>query len=218
MPVSRRLASPTRPTSNRGEVPRFIGEIPSPKAPDGRLPFDSIAALDCYIYLEWCPWAKWIEFEPEWFDFPTTGELTAIRCLPDFRATQESGEFRMIEAKSSQERLSSEKLRQLENIRRQFAVRGIAYEVIYRSDLKANGFIDTLALLRRFGHMSFPKQAIESALRKLSSVDAADLETWVERARQQGVPLGLLHHLLYHQRLPLIYRKILHPEIRHWRA
>lgn len=218
MGVSRRLASPTRPTSNRGERPRFIGEIPSPKAPSGKLPFDSMATLVCFIYLEWCLWTKWIEFEPEWFDFPVTGDLPAIRCLPDFRATQESGEFKIIEAKSRRERLSPEKLGKLENIRGQFAVRGVAYEVIYRSDLEANGFIDTIGLLRRFGHMSFPKPAIEYAHRKLSSGDAADLEAWVARARQKGVPVGLLHHLLYHQRLPLIYRKILHPEIRHWRA
>src|SRR6185312_2493448 len=127
MAVSRRLVSATRAISNRGEVPRFIGEVPSPKAPNGRLPFDSIPALECMIYLEWRPEVTLIEFEPEWFDFPATGHLPAIRCLPDFRATQETGEFKMIEAKANRVKLSQKRVSQLEIIREHFARRGILY-------------------------------------------------------------------------------------------
>jgi len=217
MAVSRRLASATRAITNRGEVPRFIGEIPSFKAPNGKLSFDSIPALECAIYLEWSPRVALIEFEPEWFEFPETEDLPAVRCLPDFRATLDTGEFRMIEAKSSRERLSPKAVTQLEIIRQHFARRGIEYDIVYRSELKKNGFIDTISLLRRFGRLSFPPDALARALTRLNSGKSADLETWVGQARQVRVPLSVLHHLLYHQRLPLIYRKVLHPEIRHWR-
>lgn len=173
--------------------------------------------MDCFLYLEWCNWVKWIEFEPEWFEFPARNGLPAVRCLPDFRATAESGEFKMFEAKSKRDEISPKKLASLEAIRQHFALLGIVYEVIYRSDLKRNGFIDTVALLRRFGYLTFPQSLITRALSRLATDEPADLEIWVKRAQTKNIPLSLLHHLLYRQQLPLIYRKVLHPEIRHWR-
>lgn len=216
--VSRRMASPTRAITNRGDIPKFIGEIPSEKVQDGQLPFDSIPAMECFTFLEWCLWVKWIEFEPEEFYFPASGMLPTIRCIPDFRATAHTGEFKMIEAKSRRDKMSAKTLERLEFIRQHFAARGIIYEVIYRSDLQANGFIDTIALLRRFGYLKFPQQTINRARQRLATGEAADLETWVARAQAQRIPLSVLHYLLYRQQLPLIYRNLMHPEIRHWRA
>jgi len=216
--MSRQLRSPTRSISNRGDIPRFVGELPSHKAQFGSIKFDSISALECALYLEWRSDVVLIEFEPERYALEATEDLPAIECIPDFRITLNTGEIRLVEAKSDPKHLKRGAADRLDVIRRQFDAVGMPYEVVYRSELKQNGFIDTVFLLRAFGRLPFDDRVISRALGRLSPYDSADLETWALRARQQHVPQALLNHLLYHQRLPLRYRKLLHAEIRHWRA
>lgn len=220
--MSRRLSSPTRRISNAGDLPRFIGELPSAKAPPGEGPyssitFDSISALECLLYLEWRVDVVLIEFEPERYEFEAAGDLPPIRCIPDFRVTLMTGEIMLVEAKSHPTHLKPQAVERLDHIRRHFESVGMPYQVVYRSELKRDGFIDTVFLLRPFGRLPFSDHVIAEALRRLSSPEPVDLETWTVRARRQRVPQALLNHLLYHQRLALKYRKLLHSEIRHWR-
>ena len=56
--MGRKLRSPTRTISNRGELPRFIGQFPCAKGTIFPLTFDSISALLCGVYLEWRPAAR----------------------------------------------------------------------------------------------------------------------------------------------------------------
>jgi hypothetical protein len=71
--MARKIKSPTRTISNRGQRPKFVGYFPCYKADAGFLPFDSIPALDCGLYLEWRSDVMRIEFEPERYSFEATG-------------------------------------------------------------------------------------------------------------------------------------------------
>ena len=52
--MARKLHSPTRTISNRGDRPKFIGQFPCTKGEGDYLVYDSLTAfLYCAIYLEW---------------------------------------------------------------------------------------------------------------------------------------------------------------------
>lgn len=213
-----RLRSPTRIISNSGDVPQFTGSLPTRKAPGGELVFDSISTLVVAIFLEWCKTIRRLVFESRWYEFEATKELPAIRCLPDFECVLDTGEILIREAKSRKDDLSDEERESLDLVGKHFAVENTSYEVIFRDQLEANGFYDTIFLLRKYGLIEYSEKKLQTALDRLGSSDPHHLERWLTIARLQKVPTGVLHHLLYHQRLPITYRLVLHPELWRWRV
>jgi hypothetical protein len=212
-----RLRSPTRTISNSGDVPRFTGVLPSPKAPGGQLVFDSIASLAVAIFLEWCRTIRRIVFESRWYEFQATKDLPAIRCNPDFECVTDTGEIVIREAKSRKDGLSDEERESLALAGKHFAAENTSHDVIFHDQLQANGFIDTIFLLRRYGLIDYSAKTLETALGRLNSSEPHHLERWREIARIKKVPTGVLYHLLYHQQLPITYRLLLHPELLKWR-
>jgi hypothetical protein len=212
-----RLRSPTRVISNSGDVPRFTGVLPTPKAPGGQLVFDSIASLTVAIFLEWCKTIGRILFESRWYDFQATKELPAIRCNPDFECVLDTGEIVIREAKSRIDELTDEERESLPLVSKHFAAENTSYDVIFRDQLDANGFFDTIFLLRKYGLIEYSEEKLETALARLNSSEPHHLERWREIARIKKVPIGVLYHLLYHQQLPITYRLLLHPELLKWR-
>lgn len=73
--MGRKLRSPTRTISNRGELPRFIGQFPCTKGATFPLTFDSLSALLCGVYLEWRPDVVRVAFEPREYEFEETPDL-----------------------------------------------------------------------------------------------------------------------------------------------
>jgi hypothetical protein len=213
-----RLRSATRTISNSGDVPRFTGVLPSPKAPGGELTFDSIATLVVAIFLEWCTTIRQIVFESRWYEFEATKELPAIRCIPDFECVTDTGEIVIREAKSRKDGLNDEERESLALVGKHFAAENTSYDVIFRDQLEANGFFETIFLLRKYGLIEYPERNLKIALGRLGSSEPHHLERWREIARLQKVPTWVLYHLLYHQRLPITYRFVLHPELLPWRV
>ncbi|WP_324781129.1 PDDEXK family nuclease [Thiobacillus sedimenti] len=211
--MARKLYSPTRTISNRGEHPRFIGQFPCAKAEASHLVFDSLSALYCGIYLEWLPNVVSMAFEPHEFTFEAEAGLPELRCHPDYEAILDTGEIEFYEAKYSRDGLRDVEREKLALTAAHFERRGIPYKVIYREDLEADGLIDTIILLRHYGLMQYPEGAVEAAAQRLAQGQEAPLEGWRTRAAAAGVPTGLLYHLLYHQRLPLVYRRLLPVEL-----
>jgi hypothetical protein len=213
-----RLRSPTRTISNSGDVPRFTGVLPSPKAPGGQLTFDSIATLVVAIFLEWCITIRQLVFESRRDKFEATKELPAIRRIPDFECVVDTGEIVFREAKSRKNGLNDEERESLALVGKHFAAQNSSYDVIFRDQLEANGFFDTIFLLRRYGLIEYPEKKLETALGRIGSSEPDHLERWREIARLQKVPTWVLYHLLYHQRLPITYRFVLHPGLLPWRG
>jgi hypothetical protein len=213
-----RLRSPIRVISNSGDVPRFTGVFPSRKAPGGELAYDSIAALVVEIFLEWCTTIRQIVFESRWYEFQATKELPGIKCIPDFECVLDTGEIVIREAKSRINELTDEEREDLPLIGKHFAAQNTSYDVIFRDQLEANGFFDTIFLLRKYGLIEYSEKKLETALGRLTSSEPHHLERWREIARIQKVPTWVLYHLLYHQRLPITYRLVLHPELLPWRV
>lgn len=218
--MPRKLKSPTRTLSNSGEHPRFMGLLTSPKANTARrkagtaptghgvLPFDSLSALACAIYLEWRQDVVQFDFEARKFDFSEHGEWPAASCIPDYEATLDTGELAIFEAKYSREGLRVDERAKLELLGAHFESRGFGYTVVYRLDLEKNGVLQTLALLRPYAQLDYSPKSVEKALERLTPFESADLTTWRKRASRAGVPVALLYHLLYRQRLPMQYRPL----------
>jgi len=70
-----------------------------PPAFAGGVPFDSLSALCCAIYLEWRQDVVEFDFEPRKFDFAEQGDRPAVSCIPDFEATLDTGKLAIFEAK-----------------------------------------------------------------------------------------------------------------------
>lgn len=223
--MPRKLKSPTRTLSNAGEHPRFMGLITSRKAlpsrrkagtaPNGYgvMPFDSLSALACAIYLEWREDVVHFDFEARKFEFSEHGEWPAASCIPDFEATLDTGELAIFEAKYSREQLRVDERAKLRMLKAHFASQGIAYTVVYRLDLERNGFLQTLALMRPYAQLDYSPIAVEKAMERLGACKSADLTTWRQRAAEAGVPVALLYRLLYQQRLPLLYQPLQFEEL-----
>jgi len=157
-------------------------------------------------------------FEPREYSFEATASLPELTCIPDYEVILESGEIELHEAKYARDGMREKERAKLELAAAHFDNSNIPYKVVYRQDLVADGFIDTILMLRRYGLTRYPLALVESAERSLSHLPAAPLEDWRSRADQAGVPTGLLYHLLYHQRLPLVYRRLLPVELQPCRA
>lgn len=212
----RKIKSPTRTISNRGQSPRFMGYFPCYKSDAGVLPFDSIPALDCGLYLEWRSDVMRIEFEPEKFEATDGADRPA--AIPDYRCTLDTGEIEVTEAKSSERALRESERQQLHNSAEHCAYRGYQFRVVYRDELHKNGFLDTILLLRPFGWMTIPAATTEIALARLLVHEATTIEDWRRHAVAHRVPISVLYHLLYRQRLPLVYRRLLFTELLRWRV
>lgn len=208
-----KLYSPTRTISNRGDLPKFIGQFPCAKAEASHLVFDSLSALYCGIYLEWRQDVVSMAFEPHMLTFAAEAGLPELTCHPDYEVILDSGEIEFYEAKYSRDGLRDAEREKLVLTAAHFEQRGIPYKVIYREDLETDGFIDTIILLRRYGLMQYPEGVVEAVAQRLAQVPDATLEAWRSHAAAAGVQTGLLYHLLYHQRLPLVYRHLLPVEL-----
>lgn len=216
--MGRKLRSPTRTISNRGELPRFIGQFPCTKGATFPLTFDSLSALLCGVYLEWRPDVVSVAFEPREYEFEETSDLPELTCVPDYEAILDTGELELYEAKYAENDLRDTERTKLELTAAHCRQQGIPYHVIYRDILEKDGFIGTVMLLRPYGQLKFSAETVVGAEKRLSGFDEAELETWRERAQDAGVPTGLLYHLLYHQRLPLVYQPLIQVELLPCRA
>lgn len=199
--------------SNRGDMPRFVGLLPCAKAEDGVLVFSSISELRVAEFLTWSPDVVRIAFEPRKVQFDAHDSLPAVTCWPDFEIVFNSGEIEWVEAKHSEDILSAKEKAHLELIAAHCTREELRYRVIYRTQLEENGFIGTISLLRRYGELLFDEVRLACALSRLKDGGPKDLDGWIEFASSERVPTDLLYHLLYHRRLPLMYRPLIHPEL-----
>lgn len=202
--------------SNAGDNPRFIGRIPCAKTDSGELWYRSITELYVGQFLVWSPNVQKIFYEQRQLCFEAADGLPELACWPDFEIVLDSGEIEWIEAKASPESLSEKEKARLAMIAAHCARENRRYRVIYRSDLEKHGFIDTITLLRLYGQLTFKSQALRTAVARLGRYEATHLEGWRANARAERVPLDVLYHLLYHHQLPLIYRPLVHTELRPW--
>lgn len=224
--MPRKIKSPTRTISNAGEHPRFIGLLTSPKAATepvptgdwGVLQYDSLSAMLCALYLEWRTDVVRFSFEPRRYRFESNGDLASLDCIPDFEAVLATGEVRVVEAKYSPDQMREKERSKLALTAAHFECAGIPYEVVYRLELERHGFIDTVFLLRQYGHHPYAEALLNEAERRLANTDRADLWEWRRRAATACVPTAVLYHLLYWQRLPLEYRSLQFEELQLWRA
>lgn len=204
--------------SNRGDLPRFIGLFPCVKADEGVLVFRSITELKVAEYLAWLPQVVKISYERAEVRFDAHGSLPPVSCWPDFEVVLEGGEVEWVEAKYSEHGLSSEERTHLALLAAHFAREERRYRVVYRQEIEQNGFCASISLLRPYGRLHFSGAQVEGALRRLDVYRAQYLEDWVTLAESARVPTDLLYHLLYHQKLPMLYRPMIHPELRKCRS
>lgn len=209
--MARKLRTPTRTISNKGQPNRYSGWFPSPKAryPKSEIAqaYDSISALKASIYLEWRKDVVEMEFEAEKLKIHPPGHRS-FYVIPDFRVILDSGVIAYVESKYSREKLKQKQARRLDMVKEYLESKGFPYVVIFRSELEENGFIDTIALLRRYAFLSFPAQAVDRATAALAKAGPQNLRQYRWCARQQGVRISLLYHLLYHQKLELLYEPL----------
>ena len=165
------------------------------------------------IWLKWSKRVRRIAFEAAPLCFAAVDDLPALLAWPDFQVVLDNDELEWVEAKYSKEALTpkiASKLTQLaghcERDQRRF-------RVVYRKELEANGFIDTISLLRRYGELEFDELVLNRAVTRLSTYSPCFLEHWRSHARVQRVPIDVLYHLLYRERLPLLYRPMMPPEL-----
>lgn len=203
--------------SNAGDIPRYIGLLPCPKAEGGVLVYRSLSELSVAQFLTWSPRVRKILYEARVIEFPASGDLPAMKCWPDFEIVLDTGEVEWIEAKHSPDSLSERKRTELELIAAHFAREHRRYRVIFYTDLARDGFIDTISLLRPYAELQCDTRVLERAERRLRTYGETHLDGWLVHARAEGVRVDVLYHLLYHQRLRLLYRAVVHTELRPWR-
>jgi len=202
----RKLRSPTRTITVKGGQ-GFQGELPSPKGTTFPLVFDSVASLMGAVHLEHRPEVAAIAFEAEKSEYvDDTG--ASVWAIHDYHAALNTGELEFVEVKYSLASLSAKELQKLERLRRGMAREGKELHLIFRDTLEENGYIQTVLLLRRFGLLNFSEKSKSVALERLSEFEAATMDGWLKRAQRVSVATGLLYHLLYHQRLPLLYERL----------
>lgn len=214
--VGRKLKSKTRTISNRGEIPRFIGEFPCSKSNGNKLPFDSLTALLVGIFLEWLKRVVTIEFEPHRWAVTIDGKT--ITVIPDYEIVTSTGAVEIFEAKYDWESLSTEKKERLLAISRWFASQGITYRVITREILERKGFIQTISKLRLYGQLTYSKPVLERALKQLASPIPKSLREYEALGCERNIPVSVVYHLAYHKLLRLRYERPRHEELELCRA
>lgn len=217
--MGRKLKSSVRTIIGKGGQ-HFKGEYLSPKGPAALLgveymasiKFDSISSFLCGIYCEHRRDVSLMEFEKERSKYTLDDGSTMISAIHDHRLLLSDGEIEYVEAKYSRESLSEKEAQRLELLSQVMVRDGHRISIIYRDVLEANGFIQTVLLLRRYGHIQYTDRMVQSALERLDQAEATDLRGWRKRSLAAKVPTGLLYHLLYHQRLALLYRPLVSVE------
>jgi hypothetical protein len=208
----RKLKSPSRTLTRKGGKD-FQGEFPCTKSTTFPLVFDSVASLHCAAYCEHRPEVKHMEFEVRGREYPDEAGTGMVKALHDYTLTLVTGELEEVEAKYSRDSLSKEEAERLEVLQRCMARDGRVLNIVFREDLEKHGFIDTVLLLRRFGTLPYPERSIKRALDRLGTFGPGTLDNWLARSGAANIPTGLLYHLLYHQRLPLLYQRLLATEL-----
>lgn len=209
--MGRKLKSSTRTISNRGEYPRFIGEFPCTKTEGGKRPFDSLTAMYVGVFLQWLQRAAKISFEPRRWEIPLNG--TVISVVPDYEITTTAGVLEIFEAKYDWNELTADEQQRLVEIRKWFASQGFHYRVITRKVLERKGFIQAILKLRRYGQLEFSKPLLDRALKQLASSQPKTLREYVALAQARSIPVSIVYHLAYHQRIVLRYEPPRHQEL-----
>jgi hypothetical protein len=224
--MGRKLKSPTRTISNSGPLPRFIGEFPCYKAPKPAnsaespksLKFDSISSLMGGLWLEWRPDVVSMGFESEVETHEATGDLPGVRAITDYHTLHDTGEIGRVEVKYSIASLSAEDREKLDQLADHAARKGLRFETVDRVGLEANGFIQTILLLRPYSQLQVSEAALARAIRELRHYEPANLWEWRARAAKHRVPTSHLYQLLYRQALPLVYEPLVAVELSLCRA
>jgi hypothetical protein len=211
--MGRTLRSPTRKLTNRGPFPRVMGHIRCAKADTDPLVFDSQTALFLLLFLEHQREVVKIAFEPVVHRFEATADRPAAVGNPDVRVILDTGEIRWKEAKYSRKGLREKDKQRLAILASHLAAIGEPHEIVFGEDLRRDGFIQTVLLLRPFGLYAVKAKTADRACATLGSFGAAILEVWRSRAHAHGISTTLVYHLLYHQRLPLIYETVIPVEL-----
>jgi hypothetical protein len=212
--VGRKLKSPTRTISNRGDRPRYIGQIPCTKADGDYLVFDSLSSLYCCLWLEFRRDVVSIAFEPEVHEFEASTTLPSVKSIPDYSCVMDTGEIDLVEAKYDVAALRPVEREKLRITKAHHEAVGHSYEVVSRTTLEKSGLIATVLLLRPYGRLSYSANLLEKAYEMLRTCVPATLEVWRENARKAGVPVGVLYKLLYQQRLAFVARPLAITELR----
>lgn len=203
--------------SNRGPLPRFVGVAPSPKAADQVLPFSSISELLVGLFLNWAEFVRHIAYEPRQVVFDATEVLPGVTGWPDFEIVLDGGELEFVNAKYSEAAMRDQEREQLQRFDAHCHARGHRHRIIFREVLERDGFIETIALLRPYGSLTFRDEDIAGAVSILGGLPPTHLEGWEARARDALLPLDLVYHLLYHERIPLRFRPLVHRSLRQCR-
>jgi hypothetical protein len=209
--VARKLRSPTRTITRKGGRD-FQGELRSTKGTSDPLVFDSVSALYAGVYLEHRQDVAQISFELKRSKYVDEDGAT-VEAIHDYHLALNTGEVEYVEVKYSLTSLSQKALDKLERLQRAMAREGKQLKLVFRDNLEENGFIQTILMLRRFGQLTFSESAKQRALQRLGAFEGGTFDEWLKRAHRSGVTTALLFHLLYHQRLPLLYERLLATEL-----
>ncbi len=152
-------------------------------------------------------------FEPTVHTFEATDHRAAVVGNPDAQVILDTGEIKWFEAKYSRESLREEDREKLALLASHLDAIGQPHEIVFGEDLRRDGFIETVLLLRPFGLHGVPPEHANRAWGALADFGPGILEVWRSRARARGISITLLYHLLYHQRLPLKYETVIPVEL-----
>lgn len=216
--MSRHFKTARARISNRGQLPRFIGLLPTDKSADEVLPFSSLSELAVGLFLDWADSVKVIAYEPREVTFEAANDLPGITGWPDFEATLEGGEIEWVNAKYSESAMRDQERENLHGFDGHCRANGHRHRVIFRDQLEKDGFIETVSLLRPFGHLTYREDDVAGVMSVLGGLPPTHLEGWEARTRKALLPIDLVYHLLYHQRLPLAYRPLVHRSLRKCRV
>jgi hypothetical protein len=216
--MSRHFKTARARISNRGPLPRFIGLLPTDKATDGVLPFSSLSELAVGLFLVWADSVKAIAYEPREVAFEAARDLPAVTGWPDFEATLDGGEIEWVNAKYSEPSMREAERAQLDAFDGHCRAKGHRHRVIFRDQLEKDGFVETISLLRPFGLLTYRNEDVDGVMSILGGLPPTHLEGWEARARDAMLPLDMVYHLLYRQRLPLLYRPLVHRSLRKCRV
>jgi len=175
--------------------------------------FDSQAALFLLLSLEHQPNVQKIAFEPIVHSFEATEDRAAVVGNPDVMAILDTGEIEWYEAKYSRESLRDKDKEKLALLASHLAAIGQPHKIVFGEDLRRDGFIQTVLLLRPFGLYAVKAKTADRAIAALADFAAATLEVWRSHARARDISITILYHLLYHQRLPLLYETVVPLEL-----
>jgi hypothetical protein len=168
-----------------------------------------LSELAVGLFLDWATSVKAIAYEPKEVEFEATADLPQVTGWPDFEVVLDGGEVEWVNAKYSEDTLREAERAKLEAFDAHCSVSGRRHSIVYRDELEQDGFIETIGLLRPFGALTFPEQDLAGVLSILGGLPKTHLEGWEARTREALLPLEIVYHLLYHGRLPLVYRPLL---------